>query len=122
MSLGITRNVVRAIHSGELREARFQTDPVFGFRVFTQCPRVDAGVLNPRDTWSDTAAYDQTRLRLAGLFQENFRKYESGVSAAVRSAGPQHQTPSLATASSARVPSRSPHSPLLTPSSPPPFA
>jgi phosphoenolpyruvate carboxykinase (ATP) len=65
-----------------------QRDPVFGFDTVIKCPDVPAGILVPRDAWADKAAYDAAATKLAGLFRENFRKYESGVNADVRAAGP----------------------------------
>jgi len=89
MKLALTRSIVDGIHNGELGEARTQRDPVFGFDVVTEAPGVPREVLQPRTTWSDPCAYDAMAKRLAGLFRDNFRKFESGVSAEVRSAGPE---------------------------------
>jgi phosphoenolpyruvate carboxykinase (ATP) len=45
-------------------------------------------VLEPRNTWTDRAAYDQQASKLARMFGDNFKTFEAGVSAAVRAAGP----------------------------------
>jgi len=88
IKLANTRAIVDAIHSGSLATAKTERDPVFGFEVITECPNVPAEILNPRSTWSDKAAFDETAKRLAALFRANFEKYGSGVSAEVRAAGP----------------------------------
>ena len=45
-------------------------------------------ILDPRNTWSDKSAFDETAKKLANLFRTNFTNYESGVNAEVRAAGP----------------------------------
>jgi len=49
---------------------------------------VPADVLQPRTTWSDGEAYDATANKLAMMFNENFKRYEAGVSADVNAAAP----------------------------------
>jgi phosphoenolpyruvate carboxykinase (ATP) len=49
---------------------------------------VPASVLDPRRTWADAAAYDQQAVKLARMFIENFKTFESHVPAAVKDAGP----------------------------------
>jgi phosphoenolpyruvate carboxykinase (ATP) len=88
MSLPHTRAIVDAIHSGALRDAPTDADPVFGFEVPTSCPGVPSEILIPRNTWADGAAYDAQRKKLAGLFVENFKKYEEGSSQEIIQAGP----------------------------------
>ena len=46
------------------------------------------GWITPRRAWGDPAAYDATAKKLAGLFRENFKKYEAAASAEIRAAGP----------------------------------
>src|SRR6516165_9907898 len=88
IKLAHTRGIVDAIHSGALAGAKTKRDPVFGFEVVTTCPGVPPEILWPRDTWSDGAAYDGAAKKLARLFVDNFKKYESGAGAEVRAAAP----------------------------------
>ena len=88
MNITHTRNMARAAINGDLDGATFVVDPVFNVAVPTHVPGVPDEVLFPRETWADKDAYDETARRIAAMFHENFRKYESGVSEAVRNAGP----------------------------------
>jgi len=88
MKLKLTRAIITAIHSGELKQAPTQPDPVFGFAVPTACAGVPAEILIPRNTWADKASYDATAKKLAGLFRSNFEKYADRASAEVKAAGP----------------------------------
>jgi phosphoenolpyruvate carboxykinase (ATP) len=88
IKLAHTRAIIDAIHTGTLAAVKRQRHPVFGFDAVTECPNVPAKFLWPRDTWSDPGAYDAMARKLAALFVENFKKYEGGVNAEVRSAAP----------------------------------
>jgi phosphoenolpyruvate carboxykinase (ATP) len=88
MKLSYTRSMIDAIYSGELAKAKAEQDPIFGLDVIAECPDVPSDILIPRNTWADQAAYDATAKKLAGLFTDNFKKYEEGVSEAVRNSGP----------------------------------
>jgi phosphoenolpyruvate carboxykinase (ATP) len=88
MKLSYTRAIVDAIHDGSLGDVETKEDPVFGVQVPVTCPNVPDEVLDPRSTWTDGAAYDETARKLARLFQDNFKKYEEGASDAVKAAGP----------------------------------
>ncbi|MEM7622059.1 MAG: phosphoenolpyruvate carboxykinase (ATP), partial [Planctomycetota bacterium] len=93
MKLGFTRSIIDGIHSGALQDAPTQTDSVFGFEVVTKCPGVPEDILIPRNTWADKDAFDATANKLAGLFRDNFKKFEDGVSEAVREASPSAAQP-----------------------------
>jgi phosphoenolpyruvate carboxykinase (ATP) len=88
MSIKYTRAMIRAILGGSLAQVESRPDPVFGVHVPTSVPDVPAEVLTPRNTWKDPEAYDRKALELARRFNENFRKYEAGVSEQVRAAAP----------------------------------
>ncbi|TNF31359.1 MAG: phosphoenolpyruvate carboxykinase (ATP) [Deltaproteobacteria bacterium] len=88
MKLSLTRAMVDAIHDGSLAQAGTRVDPIFGFEVPTSCPNVPAEVLDPRATWSDGAAYDETARKLAHLFRKNFEKYADQAGADVLAGGP----------------------------------
>ncbi|HYY30568.1 MAG TPA: phosphoenolpyruvate carboxykinase (ATP) [Chthoniobacterales bacterium] len=88
IKLAYTRSIVDAIHSGALVKASTQRDPIFGLDAVTACPDVPSEILIPHNVWADTAAYEATAKKLAGLFVENFARYEANISAAVKAAGP----------------------------------
>ena len=88
MKLSHTRAMVNALLHDHLTKTKTETDPVFGLATPTEIPGVPASVLRPRDTWKDQGAYDAQAKKLAGMFRENFTKFESFVDEAVRKAGP----------------------------------
>ena len=88
MKLKHTRAMVRAALAGELDGARYTTDPVFGLSIPAAAPNVPPGLMNPRNTWPDGAAYDAQAKKLAEMFGRNFERFGSNVSDAIRKAGP----------------------------------
>jgi phosphoenolpyruvate carboxykinase (ATP) len=88
MSLKYTRAILDAIHDGSLAKAQTYTDATFGFQVPTACHGVPAEILNPRNTWTDKAAYDQKQKDLAARFVKNFQKYADKASDKIRAAAP----------------------------------
>jgi phosphoenolpyruvate carboxykinase (ATP) len=88
MKIAYTRAMITAALSGALDGVEYQRDPVFNVDVPASCPGVPHQVLKPRNTWTDSAAYDAQAARLARLFVENFKAFEAEVTPEVRSAGP----------------------------------
>jgi phosphoenolpyruvate carboxykinase (ATP) len=80
--------MIRAILNGSLAQIETRPDPIFGVLVPASVPDVPAEVLTPRNTWKDPEAYDRKARELAARFNENFKKYEAGVTDAVRAAAP----------------------------------
>ncbi|NOY29333.1 MAG: phosphoenolpyruvate carboxykinase (ATP) [Planctomycetes bacterium] len=88
MSLKYTRAIIHAIHDGSLAKSGTETEPIFGLEVPTECAGVPSKILIPKNTWSDGNAFDATAAKLAGLFVENFKKFEDDASKAIKNAGP----------------------------------
>jgi len=88
MKIRYTRAMIRAILNGSLAQVETKPDPIFGVNVPVSCPEVPNEVLQPRNTWEDKDAYDRQAHDLARRFNENFKKYEAGVSEAVRTVAP----------------------------------
>ncbi|QTD42658.1 phosphoenolpyruvate carboxykinase (ATP) [Sporosarcina sp. Te-1] len=77
MALKHTRTMVRAALAGKLKDVETETNEVFGLAMPTAIEGVPSEVLNPRNAWADTAAYDKKANELADLFRDNFKKFEN---------------------------------------------
>ena len=75
MKLKYTRAMVSAALSGELDNVEYTLDPIFNVNIPKTCPNVPDEVLDPRNVWTDKAAYEASAKTLAAKFQENFKKY-----------------------------------------------
>jgi phosphoenolpyruvate carboxykinase (ATP) len=80
ISIKDTRSLLNAALRGDLDsgKVRYETHPLFNMRMPTTCPGVDARILDPRNTWSDKAAYDVQATKLRDMFRKNFQ--EKGLS------------------------------------------
>ena len=87
--LKFTRKIVDAINEGALNDVKTRRMDVFNLDVPVQVPGVPDDLLFPRDMWKDENAFDAQVTKLAGLFQANFKEYESRCPPTVKAAGPQ---------------------------------
>lgn len=55
-----------------------------------EVPGVDSNVLMPKDSWENKDDYDRTLVKLATLFQQNFKTYMKDCGPEVFQAGPHY--------------------------------
>lgn len=86
MPIAATRNLLSAALDGSLNNAEFRRDPNFGFDVPVSVPGVSDVLLDPRQTWSNPAAYDEQAKKLVQMFSDNFAQYLEAIDDEVRAA------------------------------------
>jgi phosphoenolpyruvate carboxykinase (ATP) len=84
MAIGHTRGLLRAVLDGRLANAPMRKDPNFGFLVPESAADVPPEVLDPRATWENKKAYDETARGLTRDFEKNFGIYEPHVPSEVK--------------------------------------
>ena len=84
MPIAHTRALLRAALDGRLGSAPLRKEVNFGLLVPESFPDVPIEVLDPRGTWSDKRAYDETARGLTHRFEANFREYEPFVGSEVK--------------------------------------
>jgi len=76
MSIKDTRACINGILNGSINDAEFETLPLFNLKIPKSLDGInDNSVLNPRNMWEDKENYDASLLKLAGMFKENFNRY-----------------------------------------------
>ena len=86
MPIRATRALLHAALDGSLNKVQFRKDPNFGFDVPVSVPGVDDQLLDPRQTWADSAAYDAQAKKLVEMFSDNFAQYVPYIDADVKAA------------------------------------
>jgi phosphoenolpyruvate carboxykinase (ATP) len=84
MPIAHTRALLRAALDGRLAPAPVRKEANFGLLVPESCPEVPNEMLDPRGTWSDKKAYDETAHELTRRFEANFREYEPFVGSEIK--------------------------------------
>src|SRR3990167_1661438 len=73
-SIPTTRNFVRAIVSGQLKNASYETLPGFNLDIPKEVIGVQSTLLDPRRAWNNLKEYDQNASVLIEQFIENFKR------------------------------------------------
>ena len=76
ISIRDTRGIIDAILDGAILKAPTKQIPIFDFTVPTELPGVDPNILDPRDTYTDAAIWNEKATKLAEMFINNFKKFE----------------------------------------------
>ena len=85
------------LHAGDHRrdprrlagQGGIDPDPVFGLQIpKSYLPGVPSELLVPENAWKDKEAFQRSAAKLAGLFQENFKKFADHTDAKTVAAGP----------------------------------
>lgn len=87
-SIPVTRAVIRAIQSGELDQAETRHLPGINLDVPVAVEGVDPRLLDPREAWDDTPAFEAQAKQLATRFRDNFARFKN-VDPRIEAAGPQ---------------------------------
>jgi phosphoenolpyruvate carboxykinase (ATP) len=88
MKIAYTRAMITSALTGQLDAVPYKKHAIFNLDVPATCPNVPEHVLDPRGTWSDPAKYDEQATKLARMFVENFKAFETDVAPSVIQAGP----------------------------------
>jgi phosphoenolpyruvate carboxykinase (ATP) len=85
-SIPTTRAVIAAIQNGDLENTPTQKLQGFNLEIPLKVAGIEDQILNPREAWSDKAAYDAAANSLVEKFVANFTKFD--VNASIIEAGP----------------------------------
>lgn len=89
ISIRDTRGIIDDILNGDIDKAPTKVLPYFDFTIPTELPGVDPKILDPRDTYADPKEWDEKARKLAEMFIENFKKFETNEAGkALVAAGP----------------------------------
>ncbi len=78
MDINITRRLVDAALSGELKNVKYIEDDLFHLSVPVECRGIHSEILDPRNTWEDKNAYDERAKKLALEFSDHYDKAYGG--------------------------------------------
>jgi len=75
ISLKDTRAIIDAIIDGSIENAPKTRVPIMNLEIPTQLPNVSEGILDPRETYSNAAEWEEKAKDLAARYIKNFEQY-----------------------------------------------
>ena len=78
ISIKDTRGIIDGILDGAINQVPKKTIPFFDLEVPTELPGVNPGILDPRDTYADSAQWEEKAKDLRERFVKNYAKIQSG--------------------------------------------
>jgi phosphoenolpyruvate carboxykinase (ATP) len=76
ISIKDTRALLDAALAGNLDDVDYEQHPVFNLKMPKSCPEVNPAILNPRNVWKDTSAYDAAAGKLRDMFRAHFETHD----------------------------------------------
>ncbi len=73
--ISVTRSIIRGVQAGALNDVEYWTESFFDLSIPKSVPGVESSLLNPKELWSDKAAYADAAKKLKSQFLENYKKY-----------------------------------------------
>lgn len=92
IELKYTRRMLAEALNGNIEDASFEMNSIFGLAVPSKVEGVPNEILMPRNTWGDKVAYDDKAEALAEMFVDNFQQFKDQASADLMKAGPKIKT------------------------------
>lgn len=77
IKLKYTRAMISAALSGVLDNVGYRKHSIFGAEMPMTCPDVPSELLSARETWQDDEGFYKMSNKLARMFKDNFKKFES---------------------------------------------
>lgn len=100
ISLPVTRTIINRILDGSMDNAEVHSLPLFHLQVPSALEGVPDGLLDPRQSYDDSAEWHGRAERLAALFVDNFAQYtDNDAGRTLVAAGPSVQAEAVADAS-----------------------
>lgn len=91
IKLKYTRAMITAALNGDLDDATYAVQPVFGLEMPLHVPEVPDDILDPRNTWEKKDEYDIQADKLAQQFTDNFEKFKAFANEEILAGGPKEK-------------------------------